>query len=217
MTRLLHALALAALILLAGLSLDARLAGVRADDVADCTEGSGDTAIRGCSRIIKSGRLLGEPISKENLAFAYYNRGIAYDDKGQYDRAIADYDTAIKLNPKDADFYFNRGTSYDDKGQFDRAIADYDTAIKLNPKYAIAYNNRGNAYNYKGQFDRAIADFDTAIKLNPKDASAYNNRGGTFEILGQRDKAIADFRKAIELRTGEKASTSGLKRLGVTP
>ena len=63
MTRLLHALALAALILL---SLDARLAGVRADDAADCIEGSGETAIRGCSRII-------ELLPKEVIA--YFKRG----------------------------------------------------------------------------------------------------------------------------------------------
>ena len=78
MTRLLHALALAALILPAVLSLDARLAGVRADDEADCSKGSGDTVIRGCSRIIKSGRMFGTPISKEHLALIYKNRGEAY-------------------------------------------------------------------------------------------------------------------------------------------
>jgi len=101
MTLLFHALSLTALILLSALSLDARIAGVRADDVADCTKGSGDTLIRGCSRIIKSGRLFGKPISKEDLATAYSNRGDAYRNKGQYDRAIADFDTAIKLlNPK---------------------------------------------------------------------------------------------------------------------
>ncbi len=71
MTGLLQALALAALIVLAVLSLDARLAGVRADDVANCIKGSGDTQIRGCSRIIKSGRLNGKPISKEYLATTY--------------------------------------------------------------------------------------------------------------------------------------------------
>jgi tetratricopeptide (TPR) repeat protein len=38
--------------------------------------------------------------SGQNLAFAFYNRGIAYSDKGQYDRAIQDFDQAVQLNPR---------------------------------------------------------------------------------------------------------------------
>ncbi len=58
-------------------------------------------------------------------------------NKGEYDRAIADYDKAIALKPKYADFYNNRGIAYDKKGEYDRAIADYDKAIALNPKMLI--------------------------------------------------------------------------------
>ncbi len=169
MVRLFQALALAALTVLSVLSFDGRLAGVRADDAEDCLKGSGDTAIRACSRIIKSGRAFGKPISKEDLAITYSNRGIAYNNMGNYDRAIADYDTAIKLNPKFANAYNNRGFAYYRKRQYDRSIADYDNAIKLNPKYARAYGNRGVAYYRKRQYDRAIADFRKAIELRPGD------------------------------------------------
>ncbi len=134
MTRLVHALALAVLILLAVLSFDARLAGVRADDVADCTKGSGDTLIRGCSRIIKSWRLFRKPISKEDLATAYSNRGDAYRNKGQYDRAIADFDTAIELDPKHAIAYSNRGIAYKKLGEIDKAMSDTQKAKELGLK-----------------------------------------------------------------------------------
>src|SRR3974390_567511 len=43
------------------------------------------------------------------MAVAYNNRGNAYDDKGQYDRALADYNKALDLNPKYAEAYYNRG------------------------------------------------------------------------------------------------------------
>jgi len=184
MVRFVLSIALAALTVLSVLSLDARLAGVRADDAADCVEGSGDTRLRGCSRIIKSGRVFGKRISKKDLATVHYNRGISYAIKGDFDRAIADYDKAIKLNPKDADVYYNRGNAYQRKGQHDRAIADYDKAIKLNPKYAEAHSNRGISYRKKDQYDRAIADYGAAIKLNPKLAVAYNNRGAAYYSKG---------------------------------
>ena len=71
--------------------MDAHLTGVRSDDVDDCIKATGDTVIRVCSRIIK--------LYPKN-ASAYYNRGVAYHNKLQYDRAIADYDMAISLNTK---------------------------------------------------------------------------------------------------------------------
>jgi len=131
MVRLLLAIALAALILL---SLDARLAGVRADDRTDCQKESGDIQLRGCSQIIKSGRLFGKPISKKNLTIVYYNRGTAYAKMGQYDRAIDDFDMAIKLNPRDASayYYYNRRLAYEKLGR-EKAIADFQEAIELRP------------------------------------------------------------------------------------
>ena len=111
MVRLFQAIAMAALTVLLVLSLDARLTVVRADDVADCTKRSGDGKIQGCSRIIKSGRLVGKPISKKNLAIADDTRRNAYCGKDQNDVAIDDYVQAIKLNPKFTEAYGNRGSA----------------------------------------------------------------------------------------------------------
>ncbi|MGL5059475.1 MAG: tetratricopeptide repeat protein, partial [Microcoleus sp.] len=117
-------------------------------------------------------------------AAIYFYRGTAYSRKGEYERAIADYNQAIQLNPKLAEAFYNRGTAYSNKGEYDRAIADYDRAIQLNPKYAKAFNNRGTAYSNKGEYDRAIADYDRAIQLNPKLAEAFNNRGIAYKNKG---------------------------------
>jgi len=43
-----------------------------------------------------------------------------------HDRAIQDYDEAIKLNSNFEQAFFNRGHAYDKKGQFGRAIQDYN-------------------------------------------------------------------------------------------
>ena len=130
---------------------------------------------------------------------AYNNRGNAYGDKGDYDRAIADYNEAIRLDPKYASAYYNRGIAYDDKGDHDRAIADYDEAIRLDPKYAVAYNNRGNAYHDKGDYDRAIADYSEAIRLDPKYAHAYFNRGIAHLYADRLPNALADLIQSSEL------------------
>jgi tetratricopeptide (TPR) repeat protein len=67
-------------------------------------------------------------------ALVYIHRGLAYDRKGEYDRATADYDEAIRLDPKSSWGYNNRGVTYASKGERDLAMADYSQAIALDPK-----------------------------------------------------------------------------------
>ena len=74
-------------------------------------------------------------------------------EKGDYDRAIEDCNTAIKLQPDYADAYANRGAAYRSKDDYDRAIEDQTTAIKLKPSLVEAYYNRGVAYEKKGEID----------------------------------------------------------------
>jgi tetratricopeptide (TPR) repeat protein len=130
---------------------------------------------------------------------AYYNRGNVYRYKGDNDRAIADYNEAIGLDPKYAMAYDARGNAYTAKGDNDRAIADFSEAIQLDPKYAPAYDARGNAYTAKGENDRAITDYNEAIRLDPKFAVAFNNRGTAYLAKGENDRAIADYNEAIRL------------------
>jgi len=147
-----------------------------------------------CTRVIASGEL-----EANDMAGAFIARGNAHSSLKQYDRAIADYDQAIALNPGLAVAYSNRGLAYADKQQYDRAIADYDQAIAVNPDYTRAYYGRGRAHADKRQFDRAIADFDQAIKLDPRYAAAYHQRGLALTMTRQYERARADYNLAIEL------------------
>src|SRR5580704_15845876 len=112
-----------------------------ADDGYTCAKQSGDLAIAACSRAIASGEFRGEELAK-----IYANRGTEYKNKGDLDRAIADYSEAIRLDPEHVKAYNNRGITWAAKGELDRAIADYSEAIRLDPKYVDAYDNRGDAW-----------------------------------------------------------------------
>jgi len=121
-----------------------------------------DLQIGGCTALLQS-----DGSSAGNRAAAYINRDIAYAGKKDYDRAIADFNEAIRLNPSLASAYNNRGSAVQDKGDYDRAIADYSEAIRLNPSYAVAYSNRGNLFEARGRRTEAIADFRQALAINP--------------------------------------------------
>ena len=129
---------------------------------------------------------------KPDLHTAYYNRGNAYFQKGDFDNAIQDYTTAIERKPDDTDAYYNRGTAYAQKGELDNATNDFTTALELNPDFADAYCNRGIAHSKNAVFDKAIHNYDKALELKPDFADAYYNRGEAWMHLRKWDKAKAD-------------------------
>jgi len=154
-----------------------------------------DQTIQGCNAVVLSNQ---EP--QQNKGDAIGNRALAYKHKGQLDRAMEDYDEAVRLSPQNSNNFNLRGSLYDTKGQPERAIQDYNQAIKLDPNSSTAYNNRGLAYIHLDQIDRGIQDYTQAIKLNPNYSTAYSNRGIAFQKKGMVAQAKADQDKADLLK-----------------
>ena len=115
-----------------------------------------DQRITACTRLIK--RFKREERSAKTVSAAYVMRGVGYFSKGDWARAIADFDEAIRLHPY-VDAYSNRGTAYYKKNEYDRAIADYTKAIALNTKDASVYIQRAATFEKKDEVERAIADY----------------------------------------------------------
>ena len=67
------------------------------------------------------------------------NRGNAHSLRFEYKRAMADFDKAIEMAPKDAETYNNRGALYNALDDYARAIADLDRAIEIDPHHKRAY------------------------------------------------------------------------------
>ncbi|MGA8969118.1 MAG: tetratricopeptide repeat protein [Pseudolabrys sp.] len=96
-----------------------------------CTGNPGidwDQQIKSCTALIQSGTEL-----KENVAIAYYNRALAYENKDDYARAVADYDEALRLNPNDADALLYRGIDKQRLGDKAGGEADVAAAKRMNP------------------------------------------------------------------------------------
>ena len=129
---------------------------------------------------------------------AYDNRGFAYSQKGQYDKAISDFTKAIELNTKDTYAFNNRAFAYEATNQYDKAITDWSNAIELAP---VEYNylNRARLYRNGGQYDEAIADYSKLIQLHPTKATGYWFRAAAYYETGSFEKDVRDYRKLIEI------------------
>src|ERR1051326_1637442 len=149
--------------LLASVLAGAAAAQSLAQSWAWCHDDNPDRLIRGCSAIIRSGRE-----TPDNLSRAFFNRGRAFADQGQFDRAIQDFNEAIRIDPNYADAFNNRGIAYSGKGDFGHAIENFDRAIQIDPNYAIAIFNRGLAEQNLGRKAEAARDFARAKQTGPR-------------------------------------------------
>ena len=102
------------------------------------------------------------------ISWGYSLRAQALVESKQFEKAIEDFDEAIKHNPNYANVYRDRGNAYRNLKQYERAIEDYNKAIELDPEYALAYNNRGIAFRNLKQYERAIEDYNICFDLRAK-------------------------------------------------
>ena len=143
------------------------------------------------------------------LADAYYQRGLVYLDKAGkergaalplLDKAMADFNMAIRINPTAAAHFVGRASTHMYKEEFQPAIEDFTEAIRLSPGDEYTFLHRGIAYHSVNEPDNAIADYTEAHRINPKDVAPLINRGIIYySKKGQYDLAIADFTEALKI------------------
>ena len=139
--------------------------------------------------------------SAEDKVYArlFRDRGSSYALLGEPEKALADYNKSIELNPDDSLSYYNRCNYYIKQGNPDSAINDCEKAIYLNPKDSEAFFNLGTAWMFKKNNKKAVEYFASAIGLNPGYIDAYYNRSITYLRMGEVTASVDDANKVIEL------------------
>lgn len=151
-----------------------------------------DRAIPACTRILEA-----PGTTKQFVVWSTFNRAAARERKGEFDKALSDYNQVLQLEPQYLLAHYGRGVSYLRKGDLVSAKSAFDQALALNPEFIEALYSRGIVHYDLGMLDKAAADFDTTIALNSAHAAAYSRRGMVYEKRGDFPKAIADYRTAL--------------------
>lgn len=135
----------------------------------------------------------------EKKIIGYALRGVTWIAKREWDNAIKDLSTAIRVVPNNTSFYSLRGKAYHAKRRFDEALADFTEAIRLDPSNLIAYNDRGVTWTNKGDYHKAEQQFNEVLRRDPDNALAFANRGTNYFKQDEYDKALGDLTHAIKL------------------
>ncbi len=134
-----------------------------------------------------------------SFAPAHRSLGASYAEKGKFDKATAELEKAINLDPDDDLSHYSLGFVYQKKEMFDEAISEYKKTLAINPNYAEAHLSLGASYSEKGMNSEAFSEYKKAININPNYADAYFNLGILYYGKGMLDDAIEHFKKAIAI------------------
>ena len=127
----------------------------------------------------------------------YNNLGNAYADKGEYEKAIAQYQKAISLSDIYPQVHYNLANSYRNSGRAKEATAEYKKAIQMDKNFTPAYYNLSSLYLEIGQNSEALNILFELEKIIPKDPRLWYNLGMTYYSLKDYSSAINQWQKIL--------------------
>jgi tetratricopeptide (TPR) repeat protein len=137
-------------------------------------------------------------------ALALFRRAVAEQGLGQTDRALADYDEAVRRDPENQAIYLQRGILLATRARnFRRAIGDFNRTLEIEPRNFHALIARGEAWSQLGEFGPALSDLDQAIKLAPSHPHALIVRGLIHARQSNSQLAQQDYDAALKLSEHE--------------
>lgn len=142
--------------------------------------------------------------SDPNDAKAYYNRGTAQMELGNFTAAVEDLTQSIRLEPDAADAYFNRGLAYRYQKINDRALEDFSKAITLYPDHWAYVYERCNVRIVSGDYAGAVTDGDDLVRLAPKEATSHFMRALALHLGGDSEAALASVEAALQIKNWHK-------------
>ena len=143
----------------------------------------------------------------------YIGRGSAYMKRREYAKAVADFDKAVNLDPKNSYGLSNRGIARFWNNELPLAKADFQAAAKLDPRDFVAVQGAGLVAAYENRNADAVAAFSRAIDLRADNVFALLQRAHLYRVLNDDDRALADV--AEILRIEPQATDARMMRIDV--
>ena len=155
----------------------------------------------------------------------FYDRGVALERSGQWQRAETDLSHALELKPDQPLVLNYLGYSWIDRGEnLDRGLKMIEKAVELRPEDGYIVDSLGWAHYRMGDYDGAVQHLEKAIELVPQDPTINDHLGDAYWQSGRLNEARFQWRRALqlgpqenEIKPIEEKLESGLKTPAPTP
>ncbi len=130
---------------------------------------------------------------------SHYTQAVKLSSKGEYAKAVSEFDKIIKQDPNFADAYSDRGVAKYHLNDLAGSLEDLNKALELEPENPYRYASRAYIRDRAGDTRGAVEDYRKALELEPENAVSQNNLGMLEEKLGYIERAQKRFKIADKL------------------
>tara|TARA_Y100001968_G_scaffold183133_1_gene167768 strand:- start:36267 stop:38207 length:1941 start_codon:yes stop_codon:yes gene_type:complete len=145
------------------------------------------------------------------ISDAYYRRGLLNYKLKNNDKAIKDFNFAIRRDSTKPEYFNSRCIVKKNRNSFNSALIDCLQTIELNPNHQEAYNNLGLVKIGLNDFQGAINAYSKQLLISPDNKFSHYLRGNAYAFKGDMKNACADWLKSSSIY-GDKASAKKLER-----
>ncbi len=148
-----------------------------------------------------------------NNAIAHIDLGVAYEEEGRREDAVAQYDKAIEIDPNRFQAHNNLANLLSSMGKREEGLKEFDEALRLNPKAMLAHANLGTLLSEMGRYDDAMREYTTAENLMPTDPRPEYLMGKACLRQGESAEAVKHFRNALRVAPDDVQTLTWLARV----
>jgi len=147
-----------------------------------------------------------------------FNKGISFYCLGFIDEAIAEYNHAIRLNPKYFEAYVNLGDLYLEKGFLTFAMEEFNNALKIKPEAIDVHKKLAKTYLEMRRSTESIKEYQVVLTLNPDDVEMYMKLAEVHEMINDLETALSFYEQFIETAPSKhskeiKSAKKAIKRI----
>ncbi|MXZ01810.1 tetratricopeptide repeat protein [Candidatus Poribacteria bacterium] len=147
------------------------------------------------------------------LANVHANLAMAYEDIGQLEQAIAQYQKSLELIPTKSALHRDLAGVYWKMRRYTEAEPHYKRVAADEPTDVQVVYRLGLIFLTKGDYETAIARFEKVIEFDSEHVRAYEAMGIAYQEIGDISAAIDAFEKVLQLESDNEKILEMLKQL----